>query len=305
MVPSFIVKTEEENTTYGRFALEPLTQGYGNTMGNVLRRVLLSSLPGAAVTQVKIKGVSHQFSSLAGLKEDIVELILNVKKIRIKLHGDKPGKMKLSVKGPKTVTAADIEPSENVEIVNKDLVLGELADAKSKLDVEFVVESGAGYVTSDERPTSEVGVIPVDSLFSPVTRVAYKVDATRVGRLTNFDKVTLEIWTDGTIMPKTALEESAKILVSMFHAVYQPVVIEGEDATETSESALSEDVAKMTIEELDLPTRITNSLKKGGIKTVGDLVETPRKKLMKIKNLGGRSIELIEEKLKEKGCVIA
>lgn len=305
MVPSFTVKTEEENTTYGRFVLEPLTQGYGSTMGNVLRRVLLSSLSGAAVTQVKIKGVSHQFSSLSGLKEDVVEFILNVKKIRLKLHGDKPGKMKLSVKGPRTVTAADIEPSENVEIINKDLVLGELADSKSKLDVEFVVESGVGYVTADERQTTEVGVIPVDSLFSPVTKVSYKVEATRVGRLTNFDKVTLEIWTDGTIMPKAAVEESAKILVTMFQAVYQPVVVEGEETPAQPDNGLSDDVSKMTIEELDLPTRITNSLKKGGIKTVGDLVETPRKKLMKIKNLGGRSIELIEEKLKEKGCVIA
>lgn len=304
MLPNFTVKAEEENKSYGRFIVEPLAQGYGQTLGNVLRRVLLTSLSGAAVTQVKIKGVPHQFHTISGLKEDVVEFLLNVKKIRLKLHGDKPGKMEINVRGPRTVTAGDIKLPENVEIVNKDLYLGELSDSKSKLDVDFVVENGEGYVMAEERQTNEVGVIPLDSLFSPVVRVNYKVDATRVGRLTNFDKITLEIWTDGTISPKAALDQASKVLVSMFKAIYEPIVPK-EEVKESSEAKLSEELSKMTVEELDLPTRITNSLRKGGIKTVGQLCETPRKKLMKIKNLGVRSIELIDAKLKEKGCVIA
>ena len=298
--PPFKLIKIEEKDSYGQFVIEPLRQGYGHTLGNILRRVLLSDFPGAAITRVKIKGIPHQFTTLTGLKEDIVELILNLKTIRVKLHGDKPGKITLNVKGPKEVTAADAEVSENVEIMNKDLYLGSLATNKNKLEAEMVVEQGVGYVTADEHErTGEIGVIPVDSLFSPIERVNYTVEATRVGKLTNFDKLSLQIWTDGTLVPSSALDQAARMLMEHFHAIFEPILTEEEE--ESPKKDMAEETSKMTVEELDLPTRITNSLKKGGIKTVQQLLETPDKKLLKIKNMGVKSIETVKKAVKEKG----
>jgi DNA-directed RNA polymerase subunit alpha len=303
MEPNFTIRTQIEKNDYGMFVIEPLVQGYGHTLGNSLRRVLLSSLPGAALTSVKISGVHHQFSSLVGLKEDVVELILNLKKIRLVLEGDEKAVISLSKKGPGEVTAGDFSVSAGVTIVNPDLVIANLADKKASLDLEATVEKGYGYVQADEKNVTEVGRIPVDSLFSPVIRVNYRVDATRVGRVTNFDKLIMEIWTDQSISPAEALKSAAKLLVSYFVQVYEPKVTVAEVSTVETPS-ISDETLKMRIEELDIPTRIVNALSRGGIDTVGQLLSTPRTDLMKIKNLGSKSLVVVEDKLKEKNITL-
>lgn len=300
---NFRIKAIEEKDNYGKFVIEPLDQGYGHTLGNALRRVLLTSIAGAAVTEVKIAGVRHPFSTLYGLSEDIIELILNIKKIRIKLDGGKETKMTLEITGPKEVLAKDIKTPPQVKIVNPDLHLASLADKKSKLEIEMVAAPGYGYSLSDERKTGEIERIPIDAIFTPVVRVNYKIEAARVGKMTNLDRLVLEITTDGTVNPKEALKEAAKILVNYFLQVYEPkaVVEEGVAVTPT----VSDEILKMTIEEMDLPTRIVNALQNGGIETVGQLLGTPRKELSKIKNLGAKSLTVIEEKLREKGVALA
>jgi DNA-directed RNA polymerase subunit alpha len=298
----FNLKKEVEKPDYGKFIIEPLDQGYGHTLGNSIRRVLLTSLRGAAVRKVKIDGVKHPFSTLPGLKEDVIQLLLNIKKIRFKLNGDKAITAKLSAKGTTQVTAGLIEVSDG-EVINKDLYLGELTASKAKLDIEFTIEPGYGYVTAEEyEEKKELGVIILDALFSPVVRVNYKVEATRVGRMTNLDKLILEIWTDGTIAPFDAVKEAAKTLVSFFLQIYEPKAktTEGVAVTPT----ISEEILKMTLEELDLPTRIVNALHNGGIETVGQLLGTQKKELYKIKNLGAKSITHIEEILRAKGIAL-
>lgn len=301
--PIFKTKSEEQSDTYGRFIIEPLEPGYAHTLGNALRRVLLSSLPGSAVTSVIVDGVKHQFQSLEGLKEDVVEFILNLKKLRVKLADGQKATIHLDVVGPKEVTASDIDLPTGVEIANPELYLGTLSDKKSKLSAEIVVESGYGYSLADERLTGVVGVIPVDATFTPVIRVNYRQEATRVGRQTNLDRLVLEIWTDGTISPSEALKMAAKLLVTYFLQVYEPKA-ELEQANVAVTPTISDDVLKMLIEELDLPTRLENALKNGGIETVGQLLGTPRKDLLKIKNLGGKSLGVVEEKLREKGVAL-
>lgn len=299
----FKVIIKEEKPDYGKFSIETLGQGYGHTLGNALRRVLLSSLEGAAITSVKIEGVKHQFAALEGLKEDIVDFVLNLKKVRIKIYeGEKPIKLTISVQGPKTITAANIETPPEAEIVNKDLYLGSLADKKSRLEAEMTAERGYGYSLAEERDTGTIGLIPLDGTFTPVTRVNYKVETARLGRMANLDRLIMEIWTDGTIEPKKALEEAAKILVDHFLQIYQPKAV-FEEGVAVSPS-VSEEVLKMTLEELELPTRIVNSFKNAGIETIGQLLGTPRKDLLKIKNLGTKSLSLVEEKLREKGVAL-
>lgn len=300
--PIFEIKPEKMTSDFGVFTIEPLQQGYGQTLGNSLRRVLLSSLPGAAVTQVKILGAKHQFATISGLKEDVVELILNIKKIRVAYSGDKPQKMMIDKEGPGVVTAGDIAPPSGVEIINKDLILGNLADKKSRLKVEMMVEVGFGYSPSEERGSDEVGVIPTDALFSPVVRVNYHVGATRVGRVINWDKLTLEIWTDGSVAPKDALVKAAKILTGFFQQVISPKkeVKEIGDKKEKYPKELIE----MSVEELELPTRIANSLMKEGLNTVADLVKAGMKKIVKVKNVGAKSMKTIEAAVKSKGIEI-
>lgn len=300
----FKVITKEEKTGYGKFAIETLEPGYGQTLGNALRRVLLTSLPGAALTFVRIEGVKHQFSTLAGLKEDIVELVLNLKKLRLKIYEtEKPVKLILLVQGPAKITASDIETPAEVEIVNKDLYLGSLGDKKSHLKAELTAEKGYGYSLAEERDTGTIGLIPLDATFTPVTRVNYKVETARLGRMANLDRLVMEIWTDGTIEPREALEEAAKILVDHFLQIYQPKAVLEEGVIVSP--SVSEEVLKMTLEELELPTRIVNSFKNAGVETVGQLLGTPRKDLLKIKNLGAKSLSIVEEKLREKGVALA
>lgn len=302
--PNFTIKTEVEKAGYGMFIIEPLEQGYGHTLGNSLRRVLLSSLPGAAITSVKIAGVPHQFSTLAGLKEDVVELILNLKKVRLSMEGGESAVLTLNKKGVTTVTAGDFDVPAGVRIVNPNLVIANLTDKKAELDLEATVEKGYGYVQADERHLNEIGRIPMDSLFSPVIRVNYRVDATRVGRMTNLDKLVMEIWTDETVSPLDALKAASKVLVSYFLQVYEPKARVSEEAVVVTPS-ISDEVLKMRIEELDIPTRIVNALARGGIETIGQLLGTPRAELMKIKNLGAKSLSIVEEKLRERGVALS
>ncbi len=298
--PTFTIKTDTEERTFGRFLIEPLEQGFGQTLGNSLRRVLLSSLQGSAITTVKIEGVKHQFSTIPGLKEDVVEFVLNIKKIRLSIEGEEQVTLKLAKSGSGPVTAGDIEAPAGVTIVNPELMLGNLADKKSSVDITMSASKGYGYVTTEDNHPEEIGVIPLDALFTPITRVNYRVEATRVGRMTNLDRLVMEIWTDGTIKPQDALKSAAKILVSYFMQVVEPKavgVVEEAPAT----PVISDEVLKMRIEELDIPTRIVNALGNGGIDTINQLLATQRTELMKIKNLGSKSIAIVEEKLKEKG----
>lgn len=303
MEPNFTIKTEVEKPNYGMFVIEPLEQGYGHTLGNSLRRVLLSSLSGAALTSVKINGVSHQFSTLEGLKEDVVELILNLKKVRLSMADGESAVIKLSKKGPGTVTANDFDLPAGIEIVNPNLVIATLSDKKASLELEATVAKGYGYVQADEQKVDEVGRISMDSLFSPVVRVNYRVDATRVGRMTNLDKLVMEIWTDETVSPLEALRSAAKVLVSFFLQVYEPKTKAMEENVAVTPT-ISDEVLKMRIEELDIPTRIVNALARGNIETIGQLLGTPKAELMKIKNLGAKSLSIVEEKLREKGVAL-
>ncbi len=303
--PTFRTVEEKKEQGYGRFVIEPLEPGFGHTLGVALRRVLLTSIEGAAVTSVKIDGVRHLFSTLPGLKEDVIELVLNTKTLRVKLaDGKKEAKLTLSATGPGVITAGEIEASDGVEIVDPKHYLGSLADKKSKINMEMTVERGTGYSLAEERKISTIGVVPIDAIFSPILRVNYKIEQTRVGRQTNFDKLILEAWTDGTIEAKNALNQASEILVSYFHQIFEPHEVPEADKQSLS-SSLSDNVLKMTIDELDLPTRIYNSLRNAGVETVGDMINTPKKELMSYRNLGAKSLSIIEESLKERGISLS
>ncbi|HEX8965931.1 MAG TPA: DNA-directed RNA polymerase subunit alpha [Patescibacteria group bacterium] len=297
--PIFTVKEITNTGDYAKFVISPLEPGYGYTLGHAMRRILLTSIPGAAITSVKINGVKHRFSALPGLKENIVDFLLNVKGLSVKLTGSKKsGTLTISVKGPKEITGADVEASDGVEVVNKDHYLGSLSD--KKLEVEMTVEEGFGYSLAEERPIGELGEIPTDAIFTPIQRVNYTVSATRVGRRTDMDELTLEIWTNGSVSPKEAMDETAKILASYFTQIFEPKTATPTEGVVIS-PAVSDDLLKLTVDELDLPTRIYNSLRNGGIETVGQLLGTPRKDLVSMRNMGAKSIAVIEEKLREKG----
>ena len=301
--PNFKIKTEGEQNGYGRFTIEPLEQGYGQTLGNSLRRVLLSSLPGYAITSVKIEGAKHQFTTIPGMKEDVVEFLLNLKKIRLNVEGSDSATLTISANGPGTVTAGDIECPAGVSIVNKDLVLCTLSDKKSNLEAELSVEKGYGYVPTDDKHIEEIGRIPLDALYSPVLRVNYKVEATRVGRMTNLDRLVLDIWTDGSVPPGSALKAAAKILSSYFRQIYEPRVGEMEEE-KPMKAEVPDELLKTRIEELDIPTRIVNALSNGGVETIGQLIRTPRSEVIKIKNLGAKSLAIVEDRLREKGVTL-
>lgn len=299
--PVFKVKEEKIAENHSEFTIEPLEPGYGYTMGNALRRALLTSIPGAAVTSVKISGVKHKFSTIPGVKENVVDLLLNIKGLNFRLlDNESKAKVMLSVKGTKEITGADFELPENVEIVNKDHYVGSVNDKKAKLEMELTIEQGLGYSSAEDRRTTTLGVIPTDAVFTPVKRVSYEVSATRVGRQTDLDKLILSIWTNGIVSPKDALEEASKILTSYFLQVYEPKSVVSAESS-ASKSSVAESLSKLTIDELDLPTRIYNSLRNGGIETLGQLLSTTRKDLVAMRNMGNKSIMVVEEKLKEKG----
>lgn len=302
MNPNFTVVELESSSSRSTVVIEALESGYGHTLGNALRRVLLTSLPGTAITKVTIDGVAHQFTSFEGMTEDVVELILNLKQIRIKAEGSEPGILRLNVKGAKEVTAADIECEAGFEVVNKDLYIATLAKGKT-LNIEMIVESGVGYKLASETESEAVNQISVDALFSPVIKVSYRIEATRVGRRTDFDKIVFDIQTDGTISPLEAVKQAAEILIKQFSQIVNPVVKEVKEEL-VSMSPEEVETMKLTVEELDLPTRIANALRKGGFETVADLTRSPKDEISRVKNLGGKSIDLIEEALGKKGVVL-
>lgn len=301
--PMFGIEQQEKKENYGKFVISPLEQGYGATMGTALRRVLLSSLVGSAVTSVKMSGVKHQFSSLKGMREDIVEFILNLKKVRFsqgssaKISEPKPIKGTISVKSAGEVKAKDIKLPANVTVANPELVLANL-EKGGKLDADIELSSGVGYSFAEERATGEIGLIPVDASFSPVVRVNYKLEETRVGRLTNYDKLILEVWTDGTISPKDALTSAAKILVSYFEQVVNPKKVEKVEAPKQDSLG---PVGSLSVEEIGLPTRVANALIRAGYEMVEQLVSAKKEDLVKVRNLGEKSIKIISVALAEKG----
>jgi DNA-directed RNA polymerase subunit alpha len=295
--PMFEIKEESKLADYGKFVVTPLEQGYGLTVGNSLRRVLLSSLRGTAITSVKIAGVKHQFSSLTGMKEDIVEFVLNLKKVRFTGTTDKAVKATLEFNKGGEFKASEIKVAGGLSIANPDLVLGTI-NKGTKISAEMTVESGVGYLPADERTSETIGIIPVDASFSPVKRVSYKVEETRVGRLTNYDKLTLEIWTDGTLKPDQALKESAKILVSYFEQVVNPKKVEKKEEVVINDLGA---IGKLSVEEIGLPTRVANALIKAGFETVEQLAYAKKENLVKVRNLGEKSLKIIAAALGTKG----
>lgn len=299
----FKVITDSEQDNIGKFSIEPLDAGFGHTIGNSLRRILLGSLEGSAISSVKIDGVSHQFSTVSGVTEDVIEIILNLKKVRVKVFSDKPIKLKLSASGKKEVKAKDIEVVGDGEIVSVDQHIATLTTSQAKLNIEMTAEKGKGYQIVEEKKMEEIGVIPVDALYSPVLDVSYTVEPTRVGRRADFDKLLLEIKTDGIITPSEALNSAAKILSDCFKQIYEPAI--EEEVVVDDGQKISEEVLKMSVDELDLPVRITNALRAVDIGVVEQLISVPRQQLLKAKNLGGKSLGLISEKLAERGLSLS
>ncbi len=292
-IMNFVVNTIEERDNFGIFAIEPLENGFGHTLGNALRRALLSSFRGAAITEVKVGGVTHKFSTLAGMSEDMIDLILNLKAIKVAYEGEGPVIAKLSAKGAKTVTAKDIIAPPNVRIVNGDAVIASLSK-DAKLELELTIATGYGYSSAEERPAETIGSMAIDAIFSPVERVSYKVEATRVGRRTDYDKVVIEIVTDGSILPSVALKEAASILVTAFQQIVTPTLSQSlQEVTALTTSVL--------VDDLGLPTRVANALKAAGYKTAVELRGATDKDLKNVKNLGGKSVDLIDEALSAKG----
>lgn len=301
------IEREAEARNYGKFVISPLERGYGVTLGNALRRVLLSSLEGAAVSSIRIADVLHEFSDIPGVREDVIQVMLQVKQLRVKLDGVDSTRMHLEVRGEGTVTAADIIAPAEVEIVNPELYLFTVDDNKTKLDLEFTIERGRGYSPANERSGHmPIGELPVDAIFSPVKRVNWEVIAARVGQSTNFDKLVLEIWTDGTYGPEQALSAAAKMLIN--HLRFMAGVSEETLAVpverETPGARLTSEVAETPVEALDLSVRVFNSLKRTGITTVGDVLDLLEKgdtAVMSIRNFGEKSLDELRQKMIEKG----
>ena len=301
------IVSEDADERSGRFTIEPLDRGFGYTFGNSLRRVLLSSLEGAAVTAVKIEGVAHEFTTLPGVREDVTDIILNLKELVCRLHGESPEiEVHLSKKGAGAVTAADIEAPADLEILNPDLELAHLAD-KGKLEMTLTIGRGRGYVPADQNrgPETTIGVIPIDSIFSPVRRVAYDVDAARVGQRTDFDKLKLEVTTNGSMTPKDAVKDAAEILIrylSIFTDIdAADLAIRQDGAAAEAAAPSAHGMENILIEELELGVRSYNCLKRVGIETIGDLISKTEAELAAIPNFGKKSIEEVKETLQAHG----
>jgi len=295
------VKYVPQTENYGKFIVEPLERGYGSTLGNALRRVLLSSLSGAAVASIKIDGISHQFSTIPGVIEDVLQIILNIKEIVIRSHSDEPKVITLKAKGKGQVKASDITHDAEIDIVNGDLVIANLEN-NGKLNIEMVVERGKGYVAAgrNKKPNQSIGTTPIDSIFTPVLKVNVSTEEVRVGQEINYDRLILDVWTNGAITPEDAVKESAKILarhVDMFVNLGQRAESLGIAVSGKEEA--KESILEMNIEDLELSARSSNCLKKAGIKTVGELIGYSEQDLMKIKNFGAKSAKEVIEKLKE------
>ncbi|HEY9582324.1 MAG TPA: DNA-directed RNA polymerase subunit alpha [Savagea sp.] len=290
-----------EDNSFGKFVVEPLERGYGNTLGNSLRRVLLSSLPGAAVTSIQIDGVLHEFSTVEGVVEDVATIVLNIKQLAMKIYSEDEKVLEIDAKGEGVVTAADIMHDSDVEILNPDLPIATLGK-NAHLRMRMYAVRGRGYATSEENKREDlaIGVIPVDSIYTPVSRVNYQVENTRVGQSTNFDKLTLDIWTDGSIGPKEAVSLGAKILTEHLN-IFVNMTDEAQEAEimVEKEEDETEKVLEMTIEELDLSVRSYNCLKRAGINTVHELTNKTEAEMMKVRNLGKKSLAEVKNKLDE------
>jgi DNA-directed RNA polymerase subunit alpha len=293
--PTFEVNTLKEDSHYGQFAIEPLENGFGHTLGNALRRVLLSSFKGAAITQTKVKGVTHKFSTLEGLSEDMIDLILNLKGVKVAYEGEEPVTAKLKVSGPKSVTAKDITAPASVSVVNPEAPIARLAKGAT-LEMELEIATGYGYSPSEDRSSDTIGVIPLDAIFSPVERVSYQVQSTRVGRRTDYDKLVLDIYTDGSRSPSEVLKEASQVLAEYFTQIYHPTLSPVKDSSGEPKTEVT-----ISLEELGLPTRITNALKNADYESANELADASDKDLKNVKNLGDKSIELVDQALEGKG----
>ncbi len=296
----------EMSENYGRFVVEPLERGFGMTLGNSMRRVLLSSLPGVAATSIRIDGVLHEFSTIEGVKEDVTEIILNLKGLICKLHSQGPKKVVIDAAGECEVTAGDILPDSDVEIINPELHLATL-DENGKLHMEIMLDHGRGYVVADrnKRPDMPIGEIAVDSIYTPITKVNFTVDNTRVGQITDYDKLTLEIWTNGSIKPDEAASYAAKILTEhLMLFINLTDRIQGVEIMVEKEESKKEKILEMNIEDLDLSVRSYNCLKRAGINTVEELVQRDEDEMMKVRNLGRKSLEEVQQKLAQLGLTL-
>lgn len=301
--PNITLVEQNESKTYGKIVLEPLERGFATTLGNSLRRILLSSLPGAAVTSINIQGILHEFSAIPGVREDVTEVILNIKNIAAVMHSNEPVQLLIDAKGPRELKAGDIITGGEVDIINEDLHIATLEDG-AELIVEMEMEKGRGYVRAEnnKKESHAIGVIPIDSIYTPVKKVNFLVENTRVGNRTDFDKLTLEVWTDGTIEPEEAVSLGAKIYnehLNLFisltdHISDVEIMVEKEEDEK-------EKVLEMTIEELDLSVRSYNCLKRAGINTVEELTMKSEEDMMKVRNLGKKSLEEVQKKIAELG----
>ncbi|MBQ6595291.1 MAG: DNA-directed RNA polymerase subunit alpha [Clostridia bacterium] len=301
-----IERVEGESNYYGKFIVNPLERGFGQTLGNSLRRVLMNSLPGAAATSVRIDGVQHEFSTVSGVKEDVAELILNIKLLSVKLYTDQAKIITIDAQGPCEVTAGDIRIDDEVEIMNPDLHIATISE-NGRLQMQITLEKGRGYVTAErnkqlarERSSiggMPIGTIPVDSIFTPIRKVSYSVEDTRVGQVTDYDKLTIEVWTNGSITPKEALASAAQIIANNMRLFIDLTVSVVPVDFNVPQNDTKEKVLEMTIEELDLSVRAFNCLKRAGINTVAELVQRNQEDMMKVRNLGKKSLEEVEQKL--------
>lgn len=295
----------EETDSYGKFVVEPLERGYGTTLGNSLRRVLLASLPGAAITSIQIDGVLHEFSTVEGVTEDVTQIILNLKKVSLKLDSEEQKDLEIDVKGPAEVTAGDIQGDGEVEVLNPDLYIATVADG-AELHIRMTADKGRGYLSANDNKARmddlAIGVLPIDSIYTPIERVNYTVENARVGQRNDYDKLTLDVWTDGSLTPTEAVSLGAKILTEHL-AMFVNLTEEAQNAQVMveKEETHKEKMLEMTIEELDLSVRSYNCLKRAGINTVKELTDRTEADMMKVRNLGQKSLEEIKLKLNDLG----
>lgn len=299
--PNFFTQKIESTPTEGKYIVDPLPLSFGYTIGNALRRTLLSSLAGAAITQVKVENAPHLFSTLKGIKESVLEIVLNLKQLRFKYEGDGPFTVKLIAKGKKKIFGKDIEGE--IEVVNKDQYLGEITDVKGRLELEALVEVGTGYIRSKDQKKRQFGFVPIDAYFSPVKKVSFKVEESRLGGKTDFDRLIIEVLTDGSIKPEQAVRQATLLLSGFFSHLLSgndtPLIKVEKTTEEKQQEARNSKFSEIIIDELNLPSRIINALLREKIETVADLIRAGRERLSTMKGVGKKSIELIEEELRK------
>ena len=303
--PAPSVNTIELTETYGKFALEPLGRGFAMTLGNPLRRVLLNSIPGVAVTWVRIEGALQEYASLPHVKEDVMEFIQRIKAIRLRALSDRPGRMRLEARGPGTVYAGDITVPAEFEIMNPDLRLATIDSAEGTLEIEFNVDHGTGYVPAQSNEGYPIGTVSVDAIFSPIRRVNYAVERTRVGQVTDYERLVLEVWTDGTVSPLDAMQQAARILGDLLALLIDVGAASRDGGADGVTSAIPTDVYNVGVERLELPSRTQNSLKRAGVNKVGEILEKSRGELLRIRNFGEKSLDELMARLQERDLFVA